>query len=142
MPLEHALDTYRATFERKEGEWLGTWIVKNFFMRISVSLFSLADTLVNNLFHRVPSTRSWELWRSWIWSRIDRGERRETISRVTADLRSPAKVVVGYGRKRPSFLHLEVPRRGNLFFRGRCTRRIQNRSVWNSLDSQHGLMGV
>ena len=31
MPLEHALDTYRATFWRKEGEWLGNQTVRNFF---------------------------------------------------------------------------------------------------------------
>ena len=79
-----------------------------------VSLFSLADSLVNNPFHRVPYDRSWELWRSLIWSRIDRGQQREATSRVTAVQRSPTKVVVGYSRKRPSFHHLEVPGCGNL----------------------------
>ena len=79
MPLEHVLDTYRVTFWRKEGELLGTRTVRNVFRRMFVSLSSLADTLLNILFHRVPSTWSWELWRSWIWSRIDREEQREVM---------------------------------------------------------------
>ena len=62
--MEHTLDTYRAAFRRKQGEWFGTRTVRDFFRRMFVSLFSLADTLVNNLFYRVPSTRSSELWRS------------------------------------------------------------------------------
>ena len=95
MSLEQALDTYRATLWRKEGQLLGTRTVKNVSRHILVSRFSLVDTFVKTLFHRVPSTPSWELWRSCEWSQINIEEGRDATSRLTADLRSPAKVVVG-----------------------------------------------
>ena len=52
---------------RNEWQWLGTLSVKSFFRRCLVTGFSLVDTFLNNLFHRVTSTRCWELWRSCSW---------------------------------------------------------------------------
>ena len=85
----------------KRGAMVGHSDCQKPFQSYVPSLFSLVDTLVNNLFHWVPSTLSPELWRTWIWSQMDREEGRDATSRVTAGLRSAAKVVVGYSRDGP-----------------------------------------